>query len=281
MTHSNSFQLPQSTEVHSSYQYASGDLVVCGDKGGTPENLTEAKATHSIWESAQRLTDAAMIVVKSGQRVSIAALNGGLIVQGSSKLNIGLFRAATRHLEPVPSTIAATTQMKSDDRFRRAYWSVLQRLNGAVLPRTFLFDLAGLRGTITVRDGQLSFAGDFTNPKEFVGELRAACQVSDDVMFTLEELKDEPAGPFFTLTELLQEVAPDTEADAYIFDAEGWPVACKGTADFGTLQTLSLIAKALSTCGDATKDLTVYSNTNRPLLSGSLMADGNMRFETR
>ncbi len=283
MSQSNDLLLPSSREILAAYQYDGGKLRPCAANDHDPEHLPTAEATLAVWDAAHRLGDSTMMVLKSDQKSSIGILNGGLIIEGLRKLNVGIIRAATRSLDPVRMTTAATCYLDTEDRFRRALWAVMSRLHGATLSRTFQFELAGTSGTITIRDNQLTFAGDFKNPADFVGELRTACQIEENVQYTLGEPGATPAGDLFELSDLIKEVATVTAAECYMFDEEGWPTGCPDDVDFAMVQILSTMTRAMSS-RDASKgdtSITVFSASSQPMLSGSVMPDGSARFELR
>ncbi len=270
------FLIPRSSALSAAYQYNDGRLAACSGQDDIEQHLPAARTTLAVWDAAQRLERAALMVLKSKDAVSIGTLNGGVIVEGRDQLNIGLVRAATRGLDPIRTTTAAKCHFKSDDRFRSAFWAVITRLHGAVLPRTFQFELAGTRGTITSKDNKFVCAGDFTNPHDFIGELRAACQIEEQVAYSLAATEDTPAGASFDLSDLIKEVTPVDPANTYTFDKDGWPLTCRSEPDFGMMRTLSAMACALRTRGDTT--VTVFSGDNSKIVSGSLKVDQDARF---
>lgn len=262
------------------FNYEGGELIALGDQDVAAQHLVAAQASLSVWAAAQRLTDAALMIVKDGDNISIGTVNGGIIAEGKSTLNIGLFRAATRSLPAVTSGAAIETHMTSEDRFRRSAWTVMSRLHTAVLPRCFQFNFGGVKGKITVNEGRLSFSGDFLTPQDFILELSAACEIDEEVKYSLGPVKTHPKGKDYALSELIQQLAPAAGYDACVFDAEGWPVSCAVDVDFATIQILSNIAKALhSKIGQKGETkISVMSSSNASILSGAVHADGFTHF---
>jgi len=119
------FSLPKSSALLGVYQFETGKLVASENLPDSDDHLGDANATLEIWKKAQGLSDTQMLVVKSRDRVSLAMLNGGLVIEGRSKLNIGLVRTAAKHLDPVKLQIASATHLASEDRFRRAFWTIM------------------------------------------------------------------------------------------------------------------------------------------------------------
>lgn len=272
---------PSNSELIAAFQYGSGTLVACDGKDGDASHTASAEQTLTAWVAAQKLPDAAMMVLKSDNRVSLGALNGGVIIEGLSKMNIGLLRASTRKLAPIPPAVSRAPKLASDDRFRRTFWAVLTRLQGARMPRTFEFDLAGVTGQICVADEKITFEGDFLNPDDFVGELRAACAIEEEVRYTLGTVSKDQRAEKFTLRDVLDQVVATDPAGGFTFEGDGWPVSVAETADVAMVQMLSSLTSTLNARdgGKGTARLSVLSGANLPLLSGNISTDGTVRYE--
>lgn len=246
-------------------------------QGDLPELQTRAALTNALWLAVQQLPDTAMMLVKSEAGASIGLLAGGLVFEGTRKINLGLVRAATRALEPQPRTLDVQ-HTPSATKFRRSLWQILGRLQGANIPRVFSFKFGGVSGQIHSQAGQLRFAGDFTDPASFVAALTAACDADDSVAYTLEDLHDDFAAETFTSGDILTQVVDAGDAGTFEFDPEGWPLSCDPAADFETIKMLSHIAVAACAMSDENGDLTLtaLSDANRPRLSGKTTQDRSM-----
>lgn len=272
---------PANSELIAAFQYGSGTLVACDGQSDGEGHTASADQTWAAWETVQGLPDAALMVLKCDDRVSLGAINGGIIIEGRSKMNIGLVRASTRKLAPVAPAFRRSPALDSQDRFRRTFWKVLSRLQGAKLPRAFEFYLAGVTGQIHAARGEITFSGDFLNPADFVGELRAACAIEEDVRYTLGDVESNASAEKFSTRDLLHEVVPTDPSGAYIFERKGWPIAIADKAEVSVVQMLSSLTSTFSAkdAGKGSSRISVLSGSNLPLLSGSISADGTVRYE--
>lgn len=280
MAHETNWSPPNTGEFFAAYQYGNGALVPVTGQTHSQTHEQQAQQTWDAFATAHRFPDAAVMILKSDAGVSLGALNGGVIIEGRNKMNIGLLMASTRRLLPVKITTGLAKSISSQDRFRRAFWAVLTRIEAAVLPRVMTFNLAGVIGSIQIENGKLTFSGDFLNPADFVGELRAACAIEDDVKFTLGAFDASAKGPTFTISDLLEEVVGATGEDTFEFDADGWPLTIAEGTTFATVQHLSNLANTLGQRdeGSGTATLTVLSSANTPIVSGKLTENGSVRF---
>lgn len=272
---------PAKSELFAAFQYVSGALVACEGQTNGATHAESAEQTWAAWETVQALPDAALMVLKCDDRVSLGTLNGGVIIEGSSKMNIGLVRTSTRGLAPVAPAPGRIRALESQDRFRRTFWNVLSRLQGANMPRAFEFDLAGVTGQIRAARGEITFAGDFLNPADFVGELRAACAIEEDVKYTLADVGSNAKAKTFSVLDLLNEVVAADPSGAYTFEGDGWPIIIAENAKVSVVQMLSSLARTLSARdgGKGTSRISVLSGSGVPLLSGSISANGAVRYE--
>lgn len=246
-------------------------------QGDLSELQTRATLTRALWVAVQQVPDTAMMLVKSDVGASIGLLAGGLVVEGTRKINLGLVRAATRALDPQPLNLDLQ-QAPTATRFRRSLWQILGRLHGANMPRVYSFEFGGVSGQIRSEADALRFGGGFTDPASFVAALTAACDGDGSVAYTLEDLHDDFAAETFTSGDILTQVVDASGAGQFEFDPEGWPLSCDPSADFGTIQMLSHIAVAACAMSDENGDLTLtaMSDANQPRLSGKTTEDRSM-----
>lgn len=260
--------------------FATADGLVPADGQGDLSKFEERAAlTRALWTATQQVPDAAMMLVKSEAGASIGLLNGGLVVEGTAKINLGIVRAKTRQLDPQHLVVDETGYHNPDaTRVRRHLWQILDRLSGAHLPRVYGFDLAGVTGQIHAAGGILRFGGGFDDPAGFVAALSAACHDDGQVAYTLEDLHDEFGETVFTCGDVLVALEGVDVADTFEFDPDGWPLSCPQTADFAQIRLLSRIAVAACAMSDVNGDLTLtaMSGANKPVLTGKTTADRSM-----
>lgn len=236
-----------------------------------------AELTRALWAAVQKVPDTAMMLVKSEVGASIGLLAGGLVVEGTRKINLGLVRAATRALDPQSLTLDMQ-QVPSATRFRRSLWQILERLHGAGIPRVYSFEFAGVSGRVHSQAGDLRFGGGFTDPDSFVAALVAACDGDGSVAYSLGDPNDDFADQTFTSGDILTQVVDASDPGTFEYDPEGWPLSCDPSADFGTIQMLSHISVAACAMSDENGDLTLtaMSDANRPRLTGKTTEDRSM-----
>lgn len=272
------WSVPRSNHLVAAFHYGSGELVACSGQDDVTAHEEAAQKTFAIWKAAQTLPNAALMILKAQEKIFLGARNGGLIVEGQKALNIGLFRAASKQLPVATFKNATTHYLTSEDRFRRPFWAIISRFHATALPRTFAFDMAGIQGTVRIKDGLLKFGGDFSNPADFVGELRAASSVEEGISYSLVADDDSADHTSYTLAALLGEVVQASGDETFVLDAEGWPISIPDGADFGMVQNLSSIASALRAQGKDGTTLSVLSESNLPTLTGKSLADGLVEF---
>ncbi|SFI25730.1 hypothetical protein [Jannaschia pohangensis] len=263
------------------FHYVDDELRPCIGQDDVSDHAPAAAETLALWTAAQGLGKASIMMLKSDGRVHLAAATGGLIVEAQDTLNIGLMRASSKTLAPARPDHRTSFKLPSDDRFRRAFWAVVSRLHASVLPRTFAFELAQAQGTISVADGSLRFDGDFTDPATFVAALRKACTGKKAVRYTLADDDGPQDAPPFTLSDLLAQVTDESGSGEFVFDADGWPLASAAGSDFATVQALSAIAAGLLGRNRETSSISVLSDSNSVILTGTTSSEGYASFNLK
>ena len=262
--------------------YETGDDTLSPVDGSADdaEQRARAQQTLALWQIARQIPGAAMMILKTPQRVSLGLANGGLIVEGRVTMNLGLVRAATRKLpaqtvEPAP----LTAQKPGWTPFQTTLWNILTRLDGTYLPRTFSIDIGGAMTRLSASGGTVLFLDGETTPEGLVAALRRASEAGAPVSYALAEHDDGQEGPRFTAVDILR-AATGSAADAVVdFDATGWPMACPAETDFQMMATLSALAVGLvSAGGDGAPALTVLSAENAQILSAKGEGENRIRF---
>lgn len=237
-----------------------------------------AALTSALWRATQQWPDAAMMLVKSDAGTSIGLLNGGLIIEGSAKLNLGLVRAKTRELTPVAAA-PEVGEIPSANRLRRSTWQILTRLQDAQVPRVYRFKFGDQTGQVRSDGGTLRFGEGFADPAAFMAALTAACESEGELAYTLDDLSDDFGDATYQCGDLLHVITDDGNA-AFEFDPEGWPLSCPKATDFITIKMLSAVAIAACAMSDQNGDLSlsVMSDDNRVILSGKTTEDRSLLF---
>lgn len=265
---------PRGDAVLATYRIMSGKLHMANPQQNETHRA-RARLTLALWKAAQAFPDVAMMVVNSQNETSLGICNGGIIVEGQSKLNIGLFRATTRDLSPVEMPLQIRPPMPTKDRFRRAFWAVISQLSGSVLPRVFEYKFGGTTGIVHAQDERLRFSGDCTTPDDFVAELRAASEVEDDVTYTLLRFDGWPDGNDCSVTDLIGQIAAPSDKQTSVFDLEGWPLQYDARQSASVICDLSTMASAINNLGTDSElpSVTLLSGENRSIVSFKPTAD--------
>lgn len=269
---------PKSDAVLASYRVRSGKLRVCEGHNNQPP-ITRARKTLALWTAAQAFPDISMMIVKSEDGISLAIRNGGIIVEGRKNLNIGLVQVSTRTLDAVPVEHDENALVVSKDRFRRTFRTILKRLNRTVLSRAYSFRIGFVKGVVFAQNGELQFAGDFTCPSQFVQELKAACEVDDEIAYTFLEDSVAPDTEVYQIKDLISQVARVSDARAFIFDDNGWPLEWDGDATAETVQNLSTLAYAASQLKHRGRPFAVslLSGGNQPVMTITVCKNKQIR----
>lgn len=279
MSNTEIWAAPKSDAMLGAYRIEGDKLSSCGAVHDASQD-DSALQTLSVWHASQKLPGAALLVVKSDKATSLGVRNGGLIIEGRDKLNIGMMCASTRTLAPAELSEDIEPALTSDDRFRRAFWATICRLQSTVLPRCFQFYLDGVEGKVHISNGELRFTGDFLNPANFVEELRAACEVGEGIKYTLLDDTTQPDVPAFAVSDLIAHVAKQSDDESYRFAADGWPIECAELQSVDLILSLSGIAAASSRMKQHSTPLSVMvlSAENSTLVRGQTQEDGAMQF---
>lgn len=268
------WSLPMGKDLIDVFRYDQGQLIHVMGQDDAPADTSTPHHILALWQAAQAVADAALLTVRNAAGVALAMRNGGFIVTGGSSLNIGLQRAASKQFSPVPIAADPVWLLETEDRFQRVFWAIVARLDAAVLPRCFTFDIAGVRGEVAVENGALRFSGDFTSPEAFVAELRAASKIDEEIRYTLAAAQTDTTLPAFSTTDLLAQVATPSQDGCFTFDPAGWPLAYPAGETFASVRDMSTIAAGFAACGGADVTLSVLSDANLPLLKGTRADDG-------
>jgi hypothetical protein len=232
----------------------------------------------ALWQAAQTLPDAAFMVVKSGDATSLAVKKGGLIIEGHSKLNIGLVRVSTRLLAPDIDGASEDYALVSNDSFYRTFWNIIRRLDCAVVPRCMRFSLGNAGGEVHVNNGKLRFSGDFLTTADFVEGLEAACEANEDVKYTLLSDQEEPETPVYSLHDLMEHVLTTRSEMDLSFDGEGRPISYDRSISVSVIQSLSAVAAAGSRMvhHEDLVSIKILSEDNCALVTAQSQVDGTL-----
>ena len=270
------WSLPQSKDLIAVFRHQSGELTQVMGQEESRDNFVTPDQILSLWQAAGAMTGSALLTLRSASGVALAMRNGGLIVLGRRSLNIGLLRAASKQFLPESTSVAPVWSIATKDRFQKVFWEIVTRLDAAVLPRCFAFDIARVTGQISVENGALRFTGDFTTPAAFVAELRAASSINDDIRYKLVPPQDNAAAPSYSIADLLDQVVAPSQDDSMTFDPSGWPLTFPAGDDFSRIRTLSAIATGFAAYDREDAKLAILSDANLPLVTGTRDGDGNV-----
>ncbi len=265
---------PRCDAIQAAYRIVSGQLRSCNAHTGDAFR-DRARKTYSLWKAAKSFPDASMLVVKSGSATSLGIRNGGIIVEGEATLNVGLFRAATRSLQPVTEPVTQDTSIKFSGRFQHVFWEIMNRLQGSVMPRAYAFEFGSVAGAIHADSGQFRFSGDFLTPSAFVAELRAACQVEDEGSFTLIQYDPKPDVQDYSFDDVLAEVSEAADDGQFTFSHEGWPLALATGHAPEAVQGLAAMAACAGRIRGNEEDISVFllGDDSRPIVSLKVESD--------
>ncbi len=272
------WSVPKIDGLRAAFEDSPEGLAAIAGQNNVDAMRPRAELTRALWHAAQQVPDAAMMLVKSEAGASIALLNGGLVIEGTAKVNLGLVRASTRNLEPQAPAFDPAQHRPSATRLRRSLWQILSRLNGAQMPRIYDFDIAGVRCQVQSEAGALRFAGELSDPARFVAALTKACETETEISYTLADKGADFGDTVFSSIDILMQVCDKSDDAAMEFDPDGWPLTCALAIDFSALQMLSQIAVAACAMSDQNGDLSlsVLSAANKPVLTGHTTADRSM-----
>ncbi len=239
--------LAKNADFVAGFSMKSGALKAFDGSQPAADDVERAERTNALWRCVQDLGDASMMLVRDGKRMSVGARAGGVIVEGRDKLNVGLVRGAIKSEPHVDQDFSDTANLTFDTHVRDTVWAVISRIGLCSIDRSYQFRMAGVEGYVTSRSGALTFEGDFLTERDFVGELRAAAEIREEIDYTVVDLREGDPNNSFSITDLLVGYGPTVIGDQWCFDAMGWPAVVPASASFDVLQSYTRVVQALAT----------------------------------
>jgi hypothetical protein len=215
----------------------------------------------AVWDSAGRLSDARMMVLKTHERSWTAV--GSVMVEGRPGLNIGLLMPSLRGLPDLPAGAVPTP--RHDSPLERTLWALASRLARIEAPRGLVVDAGDIFRIQAGRDGFCLDGG------RTIDELRRA--IGDGLhagrllryTLTADPLRDP--GPLHAVTSLLGVDHDDTDI---VLTDTSWPTRTPPDVKMGDLGVAIAIVQRLQAAGcDDGSRLQILNSSGAALLAVS------------
>ena len=108
-----------------------------------------------------------------------------------------------------------------------------------------------------------------------MAELRAACDVEDEIGYTYGRANQKPEGADYVISDLLAEVMDQSDKGESTFDKEGWPLELDPGHSTDTVQSLVAMAAAANKMrgSDNKISVMVLGEHSRPIVSLTSQSD--------
>lgn len=202
------------------FQLTDGELVSLTRNDKTV--CEDAHRTRDVLSSlAECLPDVGTIIAKRETGLSIASIRGGLILETSAPVNIGMLRVALRNEEVVQFDQSGTTAIAAGGT--RALWNLATWIEMIETARTIRVCAGADSFTLWARKGKFGML-DKSTPSELAAAVLSANQSGAAVTLSYEEDHDVTADAVHEPLALFEPATPEaTEANEWQFDMAGVP----------------------------------------------------------
>lgn len=202
-----------------------------------------AQRTRNLWASlAPLVSDAGMVIGTRGAEQSIASSRGGVIVEASRALNLGVLRAALKRQDPVaPQTAPDQAPALSEGLI--ALCTLADWIAAIEAPRCLRVHLGPDAWDLVAARGRFRPAGDGT-PQSLVAALLAAAEAGADLALSYTDLPD-PLGTC-DLEPLALFGAARNATGEWHLKSNGAPISIPQTATLAGLRDMAQLARHLT-----------------------------------
>jgi len=180
---------------------------------GSQPNRQSAEVA-AVWDSARRISDARIMVLKTHDRSWTAA--GSVLVEGRPGLNLGLLMPSLREVPDLPAGAAPAPRL--DAPVERTLWALASRLARAEAPRDLVLDAGELVRVQASRDGfRLEGGRTVDDLRRTIGD---ALQSGRGLRYSLTADPLRDPGPLHAVTSLFGLGHDDTDI---VHAASSWP----------------------------------------------------------
>lgn len=234
----------KSPECRGAYKVDGADIApLSGVKAAAGE---DAARTRDIWARVgAQVSDSGLMIAKREDALSIASLKGGLILETSGPVNIGILKAALQNEDAVRPEIEATTD-EIDDPGLRALWSLATWVEAIETPRLLRVTAGKAVCELVARKGRFQPLGK-VSPSGIADTLLAAGNSEHPITLTYGSLPSRLPQMRFAPLDLL--CAQKGKRVGWIVAADGRFNDVPGDASLGNAKDIFALAKLLGAWG--------------------------------
>ncbi len=206
--------------------------------------LELAQRTIDLWALSHRVPGAHTMILRTPARTLVASLSNGLIIHGTSGLNLGLLlRDLRTGADIAPPTAPIPGPMTFDDGFKTTMWTIAERLASAELPRVLSFDIGGTAVELHVHRHRVQILSGVESAAAFADLVWIAARDGKQTSYSLADYRSPAGGETLSPADFL---AQPTAASGWSVGADGWIQHCPPDADLGAIERSMRIARLLT-----------------------------------
>ncbi len=206
-----------SSACRGAFQLSDGELTSLS--GGDASAIDDARRTKDLWSSlASFVPDLGTVVAKRESGISIASMRGGIILEVSAPVNIGIVRAALRNESKISFEDDGKTPLVADGA--KALWTLASWIDGIETRRALRVSVGTDVFRLWARKGKFGLKSDKT-PADLAGFVLSANETAGPVTLSYDVSDDDAPDAVHLPLDLL--ATGETEKDEWHFDNLGVP----------------------------------------------------------
>jgi len=237
---------------------------IVGGNGVTPLAATSdaAKAsamrTRDVWASLTPImSDAGFLIGEREAGVSIVSRKGGVIVEASGAVNLGILRAALQNENTVDVAVDSSVIL-GPCVGTNAIWALADWIDAIEAPRQLRLHLGEKTIDLTASKGRFAVA-DSSPPASVVDAITAAAEAGTPIELSYAGLPDS-LGPV-DLSPLDLFCPERVDSEEWIMGQSAMPLSVPVTASFAEVRQMAVLAQRLAAWGNgAPFELSILRN---------------------
>lgn len=211
-------------------------------KAGAPAMVGAAERTRDLWASlASVAPDAGIMIAKRDGAVSIASRKGGLIIEASGALNLGMLRGALQNeeaIQPSPTAKGAGLSLPGP----KALYKLADWISGTEMGREIALRIGDKDATIWARQGRFA-TEEGTSPNDLAADILIAAAAGAAVTLSYKAWPANP--PEMPLAPIALFSCAPSETTEWVLDDTGLPQVCPKTATLEDVAKTSVFVESL------------------------------------
>lgn len=201
-----------------------------------------AQRTHDLWASmTPMLSDAGLIVASRGTDQSIASARGGIILEASGSINLGMLKSALKqqdHVEPASDlTFSETT-----DAGQVVLWNLVDWISSIEAPRLLNLHLGEDVIAMVAQKGAFACLGK-QKVSAVASKVQSAIKAKSSISLSYDQLGEKI--PTCDCDPVALFGASRNDTGEWVHKADGTPVSIPQDADFADIRQMAVFTQRL------------------------------------